>query len=99
MGRVFSTQKRQKKPLSSSTGMTPETLIYHNACNREIRDLMRVLFRCILFNEGIDFSFRLSFRKAYVGGGGGKGGTTASRTSRSRESSVSRFVGLSNDFK
>ena len=25
--------KTPKKPLSSSTGMTPETLIYHNACN------------------------------------------------------------------
>ena len=25
--------KNLKKPLSSSTGMTSETLIYHNACN------------------------------------------------------------------
>ena len=25
--------KSLKKPLSSSTGMTSETLIYHNACN------------------------------------------------------------------
>ena len=28
--------KNLKKPLSSSTGMTSETLIYHNACNSKI---------------------------------------------------------------
>ena len=27
--------KNLKKPLSSSTGMTSETLIYHNACSKE----------------------------------------------------------------
>ena len=30
--RVMSTQKHPKKPLSSSTGLMSETLIYHNAC-------------------------------------------------------------------
>ena len=60
---------------------------------------IRLIVLCLLFNEGTDFSFRLSFRKAYVRGGGGKGGTTASRASRSRESSVSRFAELSNDIK
>ena len=28
--------KTPKKTLSSSTGMTPETLIYHNACNLKV---------------------------------------------------------------
>ena len=36
--------KTPKKPLSSSTGMTPETLIYHNACSwAKIFDLLRVI--------------------------------------------------------
>ena len=33
--------KNLKKPLSSSTGMTSETLIYHNACNLKSSDLSK----------------------------------------------------------
>ena len=36
--------KNLKKPLSSSTGMTSETLIYHNACNV----IKNLLFLCLL---------------------------------------------------
>ena len=43
--------KTPKKPLSSSTGMTPETLIYHNACNESFL-LAAILTPVLLFFDG-----------------------------------------------
>ena len=51
--------KNLKKPLSSSTGMTSETLIYHNACTHSIRN-RHICMVCGPFHYEIFLSFHMS---------------------------------------
>ena len=53
--------KTPKKPLSSSTGMTPETLIYHNACNHNLNHNLSWIVKSVMGSAKVspkDLSFK-----------------------------------------